>query len=224
MLVIAIDGPAASGKGALARRLAAHLGLRHLDSGRLYRAAALRLRLDEARPENAEAAAAAARAIVGIALDDARLNDSVIAQWASIAAAHRAVRAAVLEHQRRFAATPPGAVIDGRDIGTVVCPDAAVKLFLTADVAERARRRHAELVKAGGAPSIAEVRAEIEARDRRDEERAVAPMKPAPDAIVLDTSALDLDGVFRAALAVVCPQLAKIEAAGTSCDSAPGPL
>ncbi|MEX2648659.1 MAG: (d)CMP kinase, partial [Alphaproteobacteria bacterium] len=128
------------------------------------------------------------------------------------------------EHQRRFAATPPGAVIDGRDIGTVVCPDAAVKLYLTADVAERARRRHAELTQAGGAPSMAEVRAEIEARDRRDEERAVAPMKPAPDAIVLDTSALDLEGVFRAALAVVCPRLAAIEAAGTSCDSGPGPL
>lgn len=218
-VVVAIDGPAASGKGTLARRLAAALGLRHLDSGRLYRAAALRLREAGGRPGDADAAVAAARAIDGVALDDARLDEPEIARWASAVAAIPGVRAAVLDRQRRFAEAPPGAVVDGRDIGTVVFPDADVKLFLVADLAERARRRHAELVAAGRGVTLDEVRAELAVRDRRDGERPVAPMRPADDAVVLDTTNLDPDQAFDAAFAIVARKSGRTGGCGSSCDS-----
>ncbi len=200
-LVIAIDGPAAAGKGTLARRLAQALGLNHLDSGRLYRAAARHLMDAGGTPEDAAAATAAARNVTLDELDDARLNEPEIAAWASRVSAIPAVRGAVLALQRAFAARAPGAVIDGRDIGTVVMPEAAVKIYLVADLDERARRRHAEL--GGRGPSLAEVTAAIEARDRRDAGRDVAPMRPAPDAVVLDTTRLDADAAFQAALAIV---------------------
>jgi cytidylate kinase len=200
-MVIAIDGPAASGKGTLARRLAAHFGLPHLDSGRLYRAAALCLLEGGASPDDAAAAAGAARSIGSGHVASPRLNDPDVAQLASRIAAIPEVRAALIERQRRFAATAPGAVIDGRDIGTVVCPDADYKLFVDARPEIRARRRLAELRAAGVATTLEEVAAELSRRDRRDRERAVAPLRPAPDAIVIDTSDLGVEEMVGHALA-----------------------
>lgn len=205
--MIAIDGPAASGKGTLARRLAAALGLRHLDSGLFYRAAALRLARAGGDPSDAAVAAAAARAIQDEDLADPRLRDPAIAALASKVAAIPAVRAAVLERQRAWGRMPPGAVVDGRDIGTVVFPDAAVKLFLDAQAAVRVGRRHRELAAAGSPLPEGEVAAAIAERDRRDAGRAVAPLRPAPDAEIIDSSALDADQVFAAALAIVRKKL-----------------
>jgi len=189
-IVVAIDGPAASGKGTLARRLAAALGLRHLDSGRLYRATALRLREAGGRPEDTAAAVAAARAIDGVALDDARLDEPEIAQWASAVAAIPGVRAALTVRQRRFAEAPPGAVVDGRDIGTVVFPDADLKLYITASPRVRAERRVREL---GG--DVAEVEASIIKRDRVDSSRAHSPLAEAADAVIVDTTGITIDEV-----------------------------
>ena len=203
-MVIAIDGPAASGKGTLARRLADHLGRPHLDTGLLYRAVARRM-LDAGLPlEDESAAARAAETLDPRHLDDANLRDARTGEAASIVSAHGEVRAALLAFQRRFAARPGGAVLDGRDIGTVVCPDADVKLFVTASASERARRRTHELEGRGGdAPALETVLAEIERRDARDASREAAPLKAAPDAHRLDTTELDPDAAFRAALAIV---------------------
>ncbi len=154
-LVVAIDGPAASGKGTLARNLAAKFGLAHLDTGRLYRATALRVLAVGGDPADPETAAAAARGLDPALLDDPRLRDEAVGRAASVVAAIPAVRAALLAFQRRFAGQPQGAVLDGRDIGTVVCPDADVKLFVTASREERARRRAKEL-RENGAPAIYE--------------------------------------------------------------------
>jgi len=202
-LVITVDGPAASGKGTLARSLAAALGLPHLDTGRLYRAVGAALLAAGADPADAERAEAAARALDPARLDDAALGGEAVAHAASVVAAIPSVRAALLAFQRRFAAGPAGAVLDGRDTGTVVCPRATVKLFLTATPEERARRRHDELRARGEASIYAQVLAGIIERDRRDRTRAVAPLEPASDAVVIDTTRLDAAAVFEAALAVL---------------------
>ncbi len=202
-MIIAIDGPAAAGKGTLARRLAMHFGYPHLDTGALYRAVARRL-LDAGRdPSDAAAALAAARLVTADELASPRLRDEQVGRATSIVSAIPAVRAALLDFQRRFAATPPGAVLDGRDIGTVVCPDAAVKLFLVADPEERARRRAKEL-RDRGVPAIdARVLQDIQERDARDSSRSAAPLTRAADAYVLDTTQLDPDAAFAAALAYI---------------------
>jgi CMP/dCMP kinase len=202
-MVIAIDGPAASGKGTLAKRLAAHFGLHHLDTGLLYRAVARTL-IDAGRALDDEAAAARAAA----ALDPARLNDPRLRERpmgaaASIVSAHPSVRSALLAVQQRFAARPPGAVLDGRDIGTVVCPAADVKLFVTASAEERARRRHLELSARAEPADFAAILDDIRRRDERDTTRRAAPLRPAADAVIFDTTALDAEAVFRTALDVV---------------------
>jgi cytidylate kinase len=199
-LVIAVDGPAASGKSTLAKRLAAHLGLRFLDTGLLYRAVA-RAMLDRGLDHgDAEAAVGVAQALAPADVEPGRLRGEGVGQGASKVAAVPAVRAALLPFQRRFAATAPGAVLAGRDVGTVICPDATFKLFVTASDEERARRRFEELRQRGDEPIYAAVLEELRERDRRDADRAVAPMRVAPDAWVLDTTRLDADAAFAAAL------------------------
>ncbi|TWA69653.1 cytidylate kinase [Azospirillum baldaniorum] len=208
-LVIAIDGPAAAGKGTLSKRVAQAYGFAHLDTGALYRAVGVSVLRAGGNPADAEAAAQAARALRpddGILNDPALRNDDA-AQAASKVAAVPAVRAALLEFQRTFAATPPGgapgAVLDGRDVGTVVCPNADAKLFVTASVEVRAERRLKEL-RERGIPAIpSDVLEDMKARDARDSQRTVAPLLPAADAFVLDTSALDADQAFAAATAFI---------------------
>ena len=202
-MIIAVDGPAASGKGTLARRLARHYGLHHLDTGLIYRAVALKVLKAGGRPEDEAAAVAAAGNLELNGLDNEELRSSAAGEAASIVAAMPAVRRAVLALQRTFAGRPGGAVLDGRDIGTVVCPDADVKLFVTASPEERARRRHEELRAGGSDVNYGEVLAEINARDERDSARAVAPLRPADDAHLLDTSDLDIEAAFRAAVAII---------------------
>ncbi len=206
--VIAIDGPAASGKGTLARRLAAALGLPHLDTGLLYRAVGRRVLDAGADPAGAEAAVAAAEALVAADLERPDLRAPEVDRAASLVAAIPAVRTVLLAFQREFA-RPRGAVLDGRDIGTVIFPDAAAKLFVTASVGERARRRWRELEARGGGDDLAAVEAEIRARDARDAERDAAPLRAAPDAMLLDTTALDPDAAFAAALAMVRKKLGR---------------
>ena len=202
-LVIAVDGPSAAGKGTLARRLADHFGLRYLDSGRLYRAVAARLIRDGGDPADAERAVAAARALDDADLEAANLRDEAVGRAASVVAPIPGVRAALLDYQRSVAATPPGAVIDGRDIGTVVCPDAAHKLFVTARLEVRVERRCLELSEGGATVDRGRVRREMAERDARDQERGIAPLAAASDAIALDTSDLDADAAFAAALAAI---------------------
>ena len=202
-VLIAVDGPAAAGKRTLARRLAAHLGLRYLDSGELYRAVAARVLGAGGDPANAEQAAAAARALDEADLTAPELRDEAVAAAASVVAAIPEVRAALLAYQRAFGRVPPGAVIDGRDIGTVVYPDASHKLFVTASLEVRAERRHRELLARGVDCDRAGVRREMAKRDARDRRRAVAPLTEAADAYVLDTTDLDADAAFAAALAHV---------------------
>jgi len=206
-MIIAIDGPGAAGKGTLARRLAQALDLAFLDTGLLYRAVAAKVLAGGGDPADPAAAAAAARATAIADLDRPDLREETVAQGASKVAAIPEVRAALLDLQRRFAAQPPGgkrgAVLDGRDIGTVVCPDAEVKLFVTASLEARAARRQKELRARGQASIYARVKQEMQERDTRDSARAAAPLKPAPDAVVLDTSEMDADGAFRAAMDIV---------------------
>jgi cytidylate kinase len=202
-MIIAIDGPAASGKGTLGKRLAAHFGLRHLDTGLLYRAVAKAL-LDADHPlEDRGKALAAAQALDPARLDERTLKTHAIGEAASIVSAYPEVRTALVELQRDFARKPPGAVLDGRDIGTVIAPDARVKIFLTASAAERARRRVTELRNSAEPADEAAILADIERRDERDRNRAVAPLKPAADAHLLDTTHLDIDAAVRAAIAIV---------------------
>jgi cytidylate kinase len=199
--IIAVDGPAAAGKGTLARRLAAELDLPFLDTGLLYRATGRRLLDAGADPRDAEAAEAAARALDPADLARGDLRGPQADMAASAVAAIPAVRAALLDWQRDFGRRH-GAVLDGRDIGTVVFPDATVKLFVTASPAERARRRWLELRGRGVAADLAEVEAELRARDAQDSARAVAPLRAAEDAVTIDTTALDADAAFAQALAV----------------------
>ncbi|HWW49209.1 MAG TPA: (d)CMP kinase [Xanthobacteraceae bacterium] len=202
-MIIAIDGPAASGKGTLGRRLAAHYQFHHLDTGLIYRAVAKAL-LDAGSPLDSEAAAAeVARALTAAQLDDPILKTDPIGQAASKISVFPAVRSALLDFQRSFARQQPGAVLDGRDIGTVICPDAEVKIFVVADPEVRARRRFEELIARGEAADEALVLADIKARDTRDRNRELAPLKPAPDAHSLDTTALDIDAAVAAAIAIV---------------------
>lgn len=200
--VIAIDGPAASGKGTLARRLAAHYGLPHLDTGLLYRATACAL-LDEGLPlDDVEAAVAAARGLSLTDFDETRLRARDMGEAASVVAAMPAVRAALIDMQRVFAARPEGAVLDGRDIGTVICPDAKVKIFVTAAPETRATRRALELARAGEEADYAAILEDVRKRDARDSARSAAPLKAAADAVTLDTTDLDIEEAFAAALAV----------------------
>ncbi len=201
--VIAVDGPAAAGKGTLARRLADHLGLRYLDSGMLYRAAAARVLRAGGDPSDTGQAVAAARALSEEELSAPGLRDEAVGAAASVVAAIPEVRAALVDYQRAFGRTPPGAVIDGRDIGTVVFPDATHKLFVTASLEIRARRRYGELRDRGVVRDHEHVLREMAERDARDRARAVAPMVPARDAVVIDTSGLDIDAAFEASLAAI---------------------
>jgi CMP/dCMP kinase len=210
-VVIAVDGTAASGKGTLAKRLARHFGFAHLDSGSLYRLTALGVIEAEKNPENEADALAAAQAIDPRRANDPAIRTDAVAQAASVVAAFPAVRGTLLAYQRGFAAHPPGgekgAVIDGRDIGTVVCPHATAKLFVNAADEIRAHRRWLELQSVGIAADEAAVFADIVARDMRDRGRAVAPLRPAEDAYLLDTTELDIDAAFAAALALVSPRV-----------------
>ena len=202
-LVIAIDGPAASGKGTLARRLAEYFNLPHLDTGLLYRATACAL-LDEGLPlDDEEAATAAARGLSLTDFDDARLRSREMGEAASVVAALPQVRAELVDLQRRFAAREEGAVLDGRDIGTVICPGARVKIFVTATPETRAQRRALELARRGEEVDYPTILADVKRRDERDSARAVAPLKPAADAVTLDTSDLDIEAAFREAVAIV---------------------
>ncbi len=212
-MIIAVDGPAASGKGTLARRLAKHYGLAHLDSGLLYRAAAWQVLLAGGNPADPKDAVAGAQRVRPDQLADPRLKEERIAEAASLVAAIPAVRATLLAFQREFTRNPPGgakgAVLDGRDIGTVVCPDAAAKLFVTASLEARAMRRFKEL-QAGGAPAIYQrVLQDMKLRDARDQKRKIAPLVRAADAFELDTTALDADAAFDAAVRFVTRQLAQ---------------
>lgn len=203
-MIIAVDGPAASGKGTLARRVAQHMGFAHLDTGKLYRAVGFAVIRAGRDPSDAEAAQAAARELDPGMLDDPALTGDDVAQAASKVAAIPEVRTALLEFQRGFAEDPPdgatGAVLDGRDIGTVVCPDADIKFFVTASDRIRAERRHKELLKRGETIIYARVLQDLRERDARDSARAVAPLKPAVDAIVLDTTDMDADAAFATAV------------------------
>jgi cytidylate kinase len=202
-MIVAIDGPAASGKGTLGKRLAAHYGLRHLDTGLLYRAVAKAV-LDAGRnTADRETAIAAAKVLDLSKFDEAALKVYEIGEAASVVSAVPEVRAALLDFQRKFAATPPGAVLDGRDIGTVICPKADVKIFVTASPEIRAKRRALELRARGGTASEAEVLADILARDQRDRSRAAAPLIQAEDAHLLDTTSLDIEAAFAAAVKLV---------------------
>jgi cytidylate kinase len=202
-LVIAIDGPAASGKGTLAKRLAAHYGLPHLDTGLLYRAVAFSVLQAGQSLDDKAAAARAAETLDAASLGNAQLRDRAMGEAASRVSAVPEVRAALLALQRRFAADPAGAVLDGRDIGTVVCPAASVKLFITASALERARRRHRELAGRGEAATLEGILSDIEARDERDSSRSAAPLRMADDAVKLDTTELDVAAAFDEARAIV---------------------
>lgn len=210
-MIVAIDGPVAAGKGTLARRIAAALDYAHMDTGMIYRAVAARLLAGGGVPEDREAAICTAHALRLEDLDRPDLRDEAVGQGASVVAAIPEVRAALLALQRRFAAEPPqgrkGAVLDGRDIGTVVCPDADVKLFVTADLESRARRRHKELQERGETLIYARVLEDMRARDARDSARATAPLAPAADAITLDTSEMDADAAFEAAMAIIASRM-----------------
>ena len=202
-MIIAIDGPAAAGKGTLARQIAEHFNFPYLDTGSLYRGVALAVINDGGDPANLADALKAARKLEQKDLVDCDLRSSDVAQAASIVAQIPSVRAEILQFQRRFAQQQPGAVLDGRDIGTVVCPDADVKLFVTASDEERARRRFAELVARKEPCNYDDVLKNLRARDKRDRERPVAPLKPAADAHLLDTSKLDIEAAFQAAIDII---------------------
>ncbi|MGL4395522.1 MAG: (d)CMP kinase [Hyphomicrobium sp.] len=212
-VVIAIDGPAASGKGTLAKRVAAHFGVPCLDTGLLYRAVARDV-LQSGRPlDDAMAAVAAAKALDPASLNDPDLRSDRIGEAASVVAKDPDVRAALLDYQRAFAAQPTGAVLDGRDIGTVVCPAADVKIYVTASPEERAKRRHKELEGRGESANYETVLADIHLRDERDMGRSIAPLWPANDAVTLDTTKLDADQAFAAALKIVDFRLSSDETA-----------
>lgn len=207
-MIIAVDGPAASGKGTIAKALARHYRLPHLDTGLLYRAVASTVRRLGLDPSN-EADAVAACDFDELTLADPGLRDDDVGKLASIVSAHPLVRSALLQRQRRFARQPEGAVLDGRDIGTIIAPDADAKLFVRATPTIRARRRHAELRTHGSTLSLDKVLADIRARDARDSTRAAAPLVPAADAALLDTSFLSIEASVKKAIALVEARLAR---------------
>ena len=207
-MIIAIDGPAASGKGTLGKRLAAHYVLRHLDTGLLYRAVAQAVLDSGHRLDDAAYAAAAAQALDPSQFDEVALKNHAAGEAASVVSAIPAVRAALFQLQQDFAAVPPGAVLDGRDIGTVICPFADAKIFVTASPEVRAKRRAIEMRSLGLTADETAILADIRRRDERDSQRAIAPLKPATDAHILDTSNLDIDAVVREAIAIVEKTLA----------------
>lgn len=202
-MIIAVDGPTASGKGTIAKALAQHFGLKRLDTGALYRAVGLAVLDAGGDPGDEAAAVEAARALNLDAIDEDRIRSSQAGLAASKVAQMPGVRAVLRETQRVFAADPQGAVLDGRDIGTVICPDADVKLFVTASLEERTKRRHAELLARGETITFAELQAQIAERDRRDTERKDSPLVRAADAHVLDTTHLDAKAAAAAAIGIV---------------------
>ncbi|MDF2602766.1 MAG: (d)CMP kinase [Sphingomonas sp.] len=201
-MIIAVDGPAASGKGTIAKALARHYNLPHLDTGLLYRAVAATVRRLELDPTR-EADAVAACDFDELTLADPVLREEEIGKLASVVSAHPLVRAALLQRQKRFAHQEGGAVLDGRDIGTVIAPDADAKLFIRATPTIRARRRHNELISHGASVSFDQVLADIRARDTRDSSRSTAPLVPANDAALLDTSFLSIEASIEKAIALV---------------------
>jgi CMP/dCMP kinase len=214
-MIIAIDGPAGSGKGTLGKRLAAHYGLRHLDTGLLYRAVAQAV-LSAGRPlDDVACAASVAQTLDPAQFDEAALKTHAAGEAASVVSAIPEVRAALFRFQQEFAAVPPGAVLDGRDIGTVICPGADAKIFVIASPEVRARRRALEMQRQGQVADEAAILADIRRRDERDTQRAVAPLRPAADAHVLDTSALDIDAVVREAIAIVERALSRAASAAS---------
>lgn len=202
-MIIAVDGPAAAGKGTLARSLARHYNYHFLDTGALYRMVGLAVLNSGGDPSDAAAALKAAETLRPDRVHDEDLRGEAVGAAASIVAVNPQVRAALLSFQRAFARKEPGAVLDGRDIGTVVCPEAEAKIFVTASAEVRAKRRHAEIAERGQAPAFDIVLAEIKARDERDRSRAHAPLIPAGDAYVLDSSTLSREEVLAKAIAYV---------------------
>jgi CMP/dCMP kinase len=208
-MIIAIDGPAASGKGTLAKRVAAHFRLAHLDTGLLYRAVARDVRKAGGALDDPAVAAAVAARLDPESLKDPALRDPRLGEAASIVARIPQVRAAILAYQRTFAQRPEGAVLDGRDIGTVVCPDADVKLYVTASPEVRAERRYREQLARGEPATLQAVLEDIRRRDERDAGRDVSPMRPADDAFLLDTSNLDIEAAFDTAVGVISRKVAQ---------------
>ena len=202
-MIIAIDGPAASGKGTLAKRLAQHYGYRHLDTGVIYRAVAYALMSTGADLRDEGLAVSAALALDPQKFDDPALKSQQVGEGASVVSAIPRVREVLVDFQQQFAATPPGAVLDGRDIGTVICPHADVKIFVVADPKVRAQRRTEEVRARGEAADEAAVLADILKRDERDRNRSVAPLKQAVDAYLLDNTNLDIETGVRAAIDIV---------------------
>jgi CMP/dCMP kinase len=202
-MIIAIDGPAASGKGTIARQLASVYGLHHLDTGLLYRAVAKALLDAGYPPDDAERATAAAVALDPAKFDEKTLKAQAVTEASSVVAAIPQVREALMNYQREFATRPPGAVLDGRDIGTIIAPGADVKLFVVASPEVRARRRTLELRARGEQVGEPEILADLTRRDERDSKRTAAPLKPASDAHLLDTTHLGIDDAFRAAIKIV---------------------
>jgi cytidylate kinase len=202
-VIIAIDGPAASGKGTIGKRLAAHYGLRHLDTGLLYRAVGKAVLDAGHKLDDRQAAIAAAQSLDLARFDEAVLKGAEAGEAASFVSAIPEVRAALVGFQRSFAASAPGAVLDGRDIGTVICPDADVKIFVTAEPDVRAQRRATEYRASGKTVDDATVLADIRKRDERDSNRSASPLKQADDAVLIDTTHLDVEGSVAAAIAIV---------------------
>ncbi|MCY3981421.1 MAG: (d)CMP kinase [Alphaproteobacteria bacterium] len=210
-MIIAIDGPAAAGKGTLARQLAGALGYIYLDTGAIYRAVAKSVLDAGDDPDDVRTAAAHAESLNPSALEDPDLRGEEVGDAASRVAALPAVRDALLAFQRRVATTPPGAVLDGRDTGTVICPDAGLKLFVTASLEERARRRLEELRCKGETLILPQVLAELAARDSRDRDRQIAPLRQAEDAVEIDTTGMTPDAVFRRVLCLARERLMLLE-------------
>lgn len=209
--IIAIDGPTASGKGTLARRMGEALGFKVLDTGLLYRSVGLAVVQAGGDPANPAHAVPAAQALALTKLrDDNEIRSDLAGQYASQCSTIPGVRAALLEFQRKFAQMEPGAILDGRDIGTVICPDAPLKLYVTASPEARAMRRHHELQSRGKEISFEQVLADIKARDDRDMNRAIAPLRPATDAIILDTTEMDANSVLQEALGYARHKLERV--------------